>query len=919
MKRRLLPFEIQIEAAGEAAYRVEARFLGTVRSAETPTELPLLKRREIEQARSWLERGFIDIEYARDFGGRLFQTFFQGEVLDLFQQAILKAGADDGLRLILNLPMPASLDDLPWELLYDAQGGNGFLARSDTTALVRHFTDLPLPHDLPAEGPLRVLLAAASPRDKPPISQEKEAEAIFKSLHGRRLSPLDAFKIAYQHVLRSRSLKGLARRLKQRSLVEFDALPHATRASLQRRLLERRNAGQGYHVIHFAGHGDSDENGSFLALEDESGASDLITAEEFAELIDGPEVNLVVLNACKSAAAENAVKSLAETPLRRGIPAVIGMQVPVLDRAAVEFAREFYALWASGEPLESALGYARRLISAEKRSQAADWSIPVLYMGPQEGLTLAMEIPSIQTPRPVRLLRWAMTAVISLVGTVTLLLSVPDTASALRRQVPYLRCNYPNAMSEPNKFNVVVTDFPIVDGNNQRLSGGEGRLLADEIYFQLDGTFKETGLVPEIRPPAETCPLLGTEAERKEQARQLADDIQADMVIYGIVRKLDSGLEFKPEFYVSYRGFTQADEVIGEHELGRAVPLPGDLDEATIKDITTGIGARNQALVDITIGLAYYSLDNMLEAASRFEKAHDLTGWPESAQGKEVIHMMWGNALARQASHTVLEVISKEIGYEEWKANLDAARLQYQAALDHNGFYPRAKVGLASVYTTLARGEPGRPDAPIDLDLLNYAEILYDEAAAAQAEPELMIPAKVNFGLGQIYLARAQNAQRQARGAPDRRQAEEHLRFAGKNQALAQQAFAKTLEIYHAMVDEALQSRIKFLASHANANLALIRLQGGDVCGALPYVIEADRLATPYYRARYSAFLGQTYEMLGDSEAALAAYNQGYGEAYGRGDDDSMRSLGAKIAELENQPVRTPEVPCLIPAATPKP
>ena len=909
MTQRFVPFEIEIKAPDAEHYAVEARFRGTKRENIVSANPPQLKPREIQQAGSWLERGFIDIEYAHDFGDRLFKNFFQGEVLDLLRQALQDVDQEGGLRLMLDLPMPGELDDVPWELLYDEEGGRGFLARSDSIALVRHFTDLPLPHKMPEEGPLRVLLVAASPRDKPAISHDRERNAILRSLGRTRLGFLENLRVAYQHVLHTRSFKGLGNRLRQRSLVECDTLTNATRVNLTHKLLEARSAGQGYHVIHFAGHGESDAEGSFLALENEAGGTDLISAEEFAELIDGPEVNLVILNACKSASAKGTIKSVAQWVLDRGVPAVMGMQVPVLDRAAVEFAREFYGLWAAGQPLESAMGYARRLISRERRTQASDWSIPVLYMGPEDGLTLEMKPAPLQMPRPLRLIRWSFATLVSVIGTVTLLLSVPDTATALRKQVPLLRCWYPAQMSELSKFNIVVTDIPVIDAEGRHINSGEGRLLADHIYDRISEVFEEIDITSEIRPPAETCPITGSDQERRDQAKKLADDIGANMVIFGVVQKSAPGADFKPEFYISYRGFDQADEVIGEHELGYPVALPGDLSKETLLNTRSGLGARTQALVKLTIGLAHYSQDSMEEAASYFQQANDQQGWPEAASGKEVIHLMWGNALARQASQTVLDVTEKRLSFEEWSAYLEGARQQYEDALAHNPEYPRAKVGLASVYYVLARGEPGIPNATIDLLLLDRAESLYGEALQTPAEAELMIPAKVHFGMGQIYLARAQEEQRQVGQTDD----------ALNNMRLAQEQFEAMIAVYDSPLDEQLKSRVKDLASHSNANLAAIRLSQGDVCGAIPFIIEADLLASQYYQARYSAFLGQTYEMLGDTEGALQAYRQGRGEADISGDERSWATLNARISTLESQtPVATP-ITCPTPTPSPAP
>ena len=105
------------------------------------------------------------------------------------------------------------------------------------------------------------------------------------------------------------------------------------------------------------------------------------------------------------------------------MPVAIGMQVPILDEAAVEFAQEFYGAWAAGQPIEGALAYARRLIGEETPGAAADWSTPVLFMGPVEGLTLDLAPPPPSVPRAVRFLRWSAALFLTLLSTIGLLLT----------------------------------------------------------------------------------------------------------------------------------------------------------------------------------------------------------------------------------------------------------------------------------------------------------------------------------------------------------------------------------------------------------------------------------------------------------------------------------------------------------------
>ena len=404
MVRKYENFTISVQhLPDEGSYEITAECLGLEPVSSTiPDDLPTLDEREIELVGLWLERGRIDPEFAKDFGTRLFQTVFTDEILVLFRR--VSAGiAPDGLRITLEYPLPPALVDLPWELLYDADG-EGFLARSADTPVVRHLPVREIPHRPPDKGPLRVLVVAASPKDRPLVSVVQESAEIARMLKPRSFDLRDTIGVVYRHLRSERSPRGLVQRLRQRTLVDIDILSGATKQKLQHELLAAKNAGTGYHVVHFIGHGSAEAGVGKLLLLDEDGNSDPITAKAFGEMMDEPTLNLVMFNACETAVPQPFMYSVAEATLDQGVPAVLGMQAPVPDRLAVDFARDFYGAWANGEPIESALAYARQLVVSGTPGTAADWVIPVLYMSPTEGLALELEQPSKPPPLLVRAL-----------------------------------------------------------------------------------------------------------------------------------------------------------------------------------------------------------------------------------------------------------------------------------------------------------------------------------------------------------------------------------------------------------------------------------------------------------------------------------------------------------------------------------
>jgi hypothetical protein len=93
-----------------------------------------------------------------------------------------------------------------------------------------------------------------------------------------------------------------------------------------------------------------------------------------------------VLNACDGARGDEASRfsSTAAVLMRRGLPAVVAMQHPVSDDAAIEFSREFYGGLAGGLPVDGAVAEGRKAMSL-LAGGAFEWGTPVLHMRSADG------------------------------------------------------------------------------------------------------------------------------------------------------------------------------------------------------------------------------------------------------------------------------------------------------------------------------------------------------------------------------------------------------------------------------------------------------------------------------------------------------------------------------------------------------
>jgi len=289
------------------------------------------------------------MEEAKRFGATLFDALIKDEVRDVYLNAQLHARANGhGLRLTFQLTGVPELMQIPWEFIYDRPS---FLAQSIFTPVVR---SLDLTSVRPARDvalPLRILGMVSHPWDSGELDVEREQRNLDRALG----SLVDA------------------------GLVEIDWLGRATLADLERRLAQ---PGQ-IHVLHYIGHGAYDERtqGGVLALEDSNGRTEEVTGEELGSLLaDEHSLRLVVLNACEGARTSHVdpFSGVASSLVERGIPAVVGMQFEITDRAAITFAERLFGTLAQSFPVDAAIAQARKAIFAA--GSDVEFGTPVLFL-----------------------------------------------------------------------------------------------------------------------------------------------------------------------------------------------------------------------------------------------------------------------------------------------------------------------------------------------------------------------------------------------------------------------------------------------------------------------------------------------------------------------------------------------------------
>jgi hypothetical protein len=297
----------------------------------------------------------------------LFESLLgDGSVGGLFTRSLIHAEhADAGLRLRLRVDTPR-LAQLPWELMWDP-GEEEFLLLSrkrPTVSLVRYLQRGRPLEPLTVKPPLEVLAVIAAPKQLPGLNVARERERMDAALQ----------PLVDEGVVRVTWLDG-----------------NPTWHDLQQALGQRA-----WHVLHFIGHGGFDsrrgEGLVYLADEDAPDAAHPLTAQGLSSLlVECRSLRLVLLNACEGAREgdSQSFASIAASLSGDGIPAVVAMQYPISDTAAIAFGRAFYERVAKWEPVDAAVASARNAVRLDEST--LEWATPVLHLRAQNANLFARE------------------------------------------------------------------------------------------------------------------------------------------------------------------------------------------------------------------------------------------------------------------------------------------------------------------------------------------------------------------------------------------------------------------------------------------------------------------------------------------------------------------------------------------------
>ena len=360
------PFEIEFGAGSGSNYQVTSSSSEPGQLVNDTCELPVTTLQAVLSESATPMTGAMRFDpgkgdgrlpteaIAREIGKRLQRSLADARIWQHYASKVENLSDEEPLPLVINAKKAPDVAQLPWEFLFDPER-DGFLIFKATRPLVRSLGRKKPRKPLLADERLKLLVAVAEPPDQAPLAVGME-------------------------------LAKLHERLDHNEIVVLDPLMNPSV-----RALEERVATDDPHIVHFIGHGGVKENGQgFIYLVRTDGGPQEVTGEVLARALQNKEsVRLVFLNSCLGAASsiDKTLNGVAQVLVASGIPAVIAMQFPISDTAAVQLASTFYRELGNGRLAEEALAEARSVLSlpgdedvTPGENAPAEWGAPALFL-----------------------------------------------------------------------------------------------------------------------------------------------------------------------------------------------------------------------------------------------------------------------------------------------------------------------------------------------------------------------------------------------------------------------------------------------------------------------------------------------------------------------------------------------------------
>ncbi|MBK8784710.1 MAG: hypothetical protein IPO22_23595 [Anaerolineales bacterium] len=387
----------------------------------------------------------------------------------------------------------------------------------------------------------------------------------------------------------------------------------------------------------------------------------------------------------------------------------------------------------------------------------------------------------------------------------------------------------------PNQKDFMTGEFRIAIAafaeNGSDLPDDIGYTVADGINIRLGDDLREITVGPkvEIWGPDKVGTVKGkTPEDRAKNAGELASNIRAHMIIYGVVEETPNGMIVVPEFYLDTQGFHEGSEVIGQYELGSPFPLPGANNPAWAYDFDREMQTRSDIISSLSIGLSYFAVHEYEKSLEVLQSIESIDNW-EDDQGKETLYALIGFAAGKAKQY-------------------DLTESALEKAIDINPDYARPYIGMANLNYILALQpfDESKDPADVDQKLLEKCFTYLEKAEDAPEKPPLAeAETKIHFSRGQCLWLKTYTGE-----LPD---------------------FSLSVKEFEAVIasyDDGNNLHVRELAGESYARLGLIYRLTGDLPRALEnYQTAADLLADiPERQAQFQDRADEIRESLNQTD-----------------------------------------------------
>ena len=273
-------------------------------------------------------------------------------------------------------------------------------------------------------------------------------------------------------------------------------------------------------------------------------------------------------------------------------------------------------------------------------------------------------------------------------------------------------------------FNVAVAELAVA-GADQEM----GLDLSQAVYDQIVRDLVDTEVNVKVAEPRAVRVLSGDTTEARAQAAaELAERVEADVVVLGTVAVSPGKTDVAAEFYVSDRNLTGAEELAGVYPLDTI--KVNSTDPLTVRSQTaSSLQPKILALTQLVLGLSHYQLNEYSEAEALFEEA--LASWP-GTNGRVVVLSLLGNVNGLQE-------------------DLDAAEGYFADALSLDPGYARARFGAAEAKYQRSKGPDCGGSGEADVAGLEDAVAQFEKVIDLPGPPLAFIPERARVEIGKIY------------------------------------------------------------------------------------------------------------------------------------------------------------------------